>query len=248
VSRAVVIATGGTADGGREVLGLDVDDSEGGAFWTAFLRSLKAVGSPACSWSSPTPTPASSRPSWPVVDRCGTDPARTAGLPARAVGMSVVILALPIARCSRPLLFIQHLAMAVIAAKTVPLVVTRAWWWAWVAEDGGEGRAVATHTTNNRLELRAVLELLRGLDRSKSVIIQTDSAYVIGVFTHWLEAWRRKGMRTSRNAPVENPDLIEAIAQELDRRHVRFEKAPGHTGHRLRACQRESSAVGALGG
>jgi len=44
VSRAVVIATAVTADGGREVLGLDVGDSEDGAFWTAFLRSLKARG------------------------------------------------------------------------------------------------------------------------------------------------------------------------------------------------------------
>jgi len=44
VSRAVVIATGVCADGGREVLGLDVGDSEDGAFWTAFLRSLKARG------------------------------------------------------------------------------------------------------------------------------------------------------------------------------------------------------------
>ena len=44
VSRAVVIATGVTSDGGREVLGLDVGDSEDGAFWTAFLRSLKARG------------------------------------------------------------------------------------------------------------------------------------------------------------------------------------------------------------
>jgi putative transposase len=44
VSRAVVVATGVTADGGREVLGLDVGDSEDGAFWTAFLRSLKARG------------------------------------------------------------------------------------------------------------------------------------------------------------------------------------------------------------
>ena len=44
VSRAVVIATGVTCDGGREVLGLDVGDSEDGAFWTAFLRSLKARG------------------------------------------------------------------------------------------------------------------------------------------------------------------------------------------------------------
>jgi ribonuclease HI len=83
------------------------------------------------------------------------------------------------------------------------------------------------------MELRAVLELLRALDRSESVIIQTDSAYVVGVFTRWLEAWRRKGMRTSRNAPVENRNLIESIAKELDGRQVRFEKVPGHAGHWL---------------
>jgi putative transposase len=58
VSRAVVIATGVIVDGGQKVLGLDVGDSEDGAFWTAFLRSLKAVGWPASSSSSPTPTPA----------------------------------------------------------------------------------------------------------------------------------------------------------------------------------------------
>jgi ribonuclease HI len=83
------------------------------------------------------------------------------------------------------------------------------------------------------MELRAVLELLRAIDRSEPVIIQTDSAYVVGVFTQWLAAWRRKGMRTSRNVPVENRDLVEAIAQELDGRQVRFEKVPGHAGHRL---------------
>ena len=44
VSQAVVIATGVTGDGRREVLGFDVGDSEDGAFWTAFLRSLKARG------------------------------------------------------------------------------------------------------------------------------------------------------------------------------------------------------------
>jgi ribonuclease HI len=83
------------------------------------------------------------------------------------------------------------------------------------------------------MELRAVLELLRALDKSEPVVIQTDSAYVVGVFTQWLEGWRRKGMRTSRNAPVGNRDLIEAIAHELDGRQVRFEKVPGHAGHRL---------------
>ena len=51
--------------------------------------------------------------------------------------------------------------------------------WAWVTEDGREGGATATSTTNNRMELRAVLELLRAVDRSEPVVIQTDSAYVV---------------------------------------------------------------------
>jgi ribonuclease HI len=113
--------------------------------------------------------------------------------------------------------------------------------WAWVTEDGREGSAAATYTTNNRMELRAVLELLRAIDKSEMLVIQADSAYVIGVFTQWLEAWRRKGMRTSRNAPVENQDLIEAIAQELDGRQVRFEKVPGHAGHRLNTLANEKA-------
>jgi putative transposase len=74
VSRAVVIATGVTADGGREVLGLDVGDSEDGAFWTAFLRSLRARGLVVCSSSFPAPIPASPRPSAPSwLVRPGSD-------------------------------------------------------------------------------------------------------------------------------------------------------------------------------
>ena len=57
VSQAVVIATGVRADGWREVLGFAVGASEDGAFWTAFLRSLRPAGWAGCSWSSPTPTP-----------------------------------------------------------------------------------------------------------------------------------------------------------------------------------------------
>ncbi len=58
VSQAVVVATGVRGDGWREALGFAVGDSEDGAFWTAFLRSLKAPGLGGCSWSFPTPTPA----------------------------------------------------------------------------------------------------------------------------------------------------------------------------------------------
>ena len=56
VARAVVVATGVTANGGREVLGIDVGDSEDGAFWTAFFKGLRARGLRGWPWSSPTTT------------------------------------------------------------------------------------------------------------------------------------------------------------------------------------------------
>ena len=61
ISMAVVVATGITADGSREVLGLDVGDSEDETFWRGFLRSLKSAAWAGCSWSSPTSTPGWSR-------------------------------------------------------------------------------------------------------------------------------------------------------------------------------------------
>jgi putative transposase len=78
VSRAVVIATGVTVDGGREVLGLDVGDSEDGAFWTAFLRSLRARGLAGVQLVISDALPGSSRPSarsWLV--RPGSDAGAT---------------------------------------------------------------------------------------------------------------------------------------------------------------------------
>jgi ribonuclease HI len=83
------------------------------------------------------------------------------------------------------------------------------------------------------MELRAVLELLQATKPDEGLVIQTDSAYVIGVFTEWLPRWRERGMRTSARKPVENVDLIERIDAALANRTVRFEKVPAHAGHPL---------------
>jgi ribonuclease HI len=83
------------------------------------------------------------------------------------------------------------------------------------------------------MEMRAVLELLLAVDPGEALVIQTDSAYVIGVFTEWLPKWRERGMRTASRKPVENVDLIERIDQTLKGRDVRFEKVAGHAGHVL---------------
>jgi ribonuclease HI len=106
--------------------------------------------------------------------------------------------------------------------------------WAWVTEDGRESAMAARRTTNNRMELMAVLQLLEAIHGDEDpLIVQTDSAYVVGIFTEWLAGWRERGMRTSRKQPVGNVDLIDRIASALDGRDVRFEKVRGHAGHPL---------------
>lgn len=105
--------------------------------------------------------------------------------------------------------------------------------WGWITEDGRRGSAGARASTNNRMELRAVLELLRNTDPAEELVIQTDSAYVVGVFTQWLKTWRTNGMRKSSGKAVENIDLIDRIDTLLQDRNVRFEKVPGHAGHSL---------------
>lgn len=84
-------------------------------------------------------------------------------------------------------------------------------------------------TTNNRMELMAVLQGLKALKRPVEVEIYSDSAYVVNAFEHgWIERWQRNGWRTSRGTDVENRDLWEAILQEARRHKLRFIKVRGH--------------------
>ena len=105
--------------------------------------------------------------------------------------------------------------------------------WAWVTEDGRHACAGARHSTNNRMELRAVYELLRATSPDEPLTIQTDSVYVVNIFTKWLAGWRTRGMKTSSRKPVENTDLIEPIDSLLAGRQVTFEWVRGHAGHPL---------------
>lgn len=78
----------------------------------------------------------------------------------------------------------------------------------------------------------AVVELLRSVP-DESVLVQTDSQYVVRIFTEWLPVWRAKGMRTSKGKPVENSDLIEEIDRRLQARSLAWEWVRGHSGHDL---------------
>ena len=115
--------------------------------------------------------------------------------------------------------------------------------WAWTtgSTDASGGQRV---TTNPEMELRAILEALRA-HPDQPVAILTDSQYAIDCVTSWLARWRRNGWRTSARHPVKHQPIIEAIAEERDRRPVQLVKVPGHAGHPLneRADQLAAAAA-----
>jgi len=95
-----------------------------------------------------------------------------------------------------------------------------------VVELGG-GEA---HTTNNRMELGAVIAALRLVaERSDPVVVHTDSTYVIHGITQWIHGWRRKGWKTQQGGDVLNRELWEALAA-LAGRHVTWRHVRGHAG------------------
>jgi ribonuclease HI len=86
------------------------------------------------------------------------------------------------------------------------------------------------HTTNNRMELTAVIKALTTLSRPCAVVLHTDSQYVQKGISQWLQGWKRKGWKTT-TGPVKNVDLW----QELDRlnqyHQVQWLWVKGHDGH-----------------
>ena len=89
-------------------------------------------------------------------------------------------------------------------------------------------------TTNNRMELTAVLQGLRALRRPVAVTVVVDSSYVERGFTDgWVERWRRNGWRTAGRQPVKNRDLWEALAAEVARHRVSWRRVKGHAGNDL---------------
>lgn len=100
-----------------------------------------------------------------------------------------------------------------------------------------DGRALQTggsepQTTNNRMELRAAIEGMSLLSPHESVVVLSDSQYVVKGFTR-LAGWKRRGWRTQSGGPVKNRDLWEAVEREAARHaSVAFEWVRGHAGNR----------------
>ena len=85
-------------------------------------------------------------------------------------------------------------------------------------------------TTNNRMELSAVIEGLRALKRPCRVTLHVDSTYVMNGLTKWLPGWKRNGWLTGEKKPVKNKELWQALDTEVQRHHVTWVWVKGHAG------------------
>ena len=86
-------------------------------------------------------------------------------------------------------------------------------------------------TTNNRMELMAVIEGLRALKRSCVVDVTTDSQYVKNGITQWIHNWKRNGWRTAAKKPVKNDDLWRMLDEAVARHQISWHWVKGHAGH-----------------
>jgi len=86
-------------------------------------------------------------------------------------------------------------------------------------------------TTNNRMELVAVIRGLGALTRPASVTIHTDSRYVMDGITQWMKKWKQNGWKTSDKKPVKNEDLWRELDAQCARHDVHWRWVRGHSGH-----------------
>ena len=88
----------------------------------------------------------------------------------------------------------------------------------------------APATTNNRMELSGAIEALRALNKPCSVVLWTDSQYVMKGMTEWITGWKRKGWKTADNKPVKNADLWQRLELAAAEHQVDWRWVKGHAG------------------
>jgi len=86
-------------------------------------------------------------------------------------------------------------------------------------------------TTNNRMELMAVIQALEALKRQSNIILTVDSRYVQDGVERWMARWKRNGWMTKQGSPVKNQDLWRRLDQALAGHQVRWRWVRGHSGH-----------------
>ncbi len=86
-------------------------------------------------------------------------------------------------------------------------------------------------TTNNRMEMMAVIEALKALKKRSNVKLYTDSKYVMQGITEWMDGWKAKGWKTASKKPVKNKDLWLELDDGVQQHNVEFIWVKGHAGH-----------------
>lgn len=106
-------------------------------------------------------------------------------------------------------------------------------WGAWLSCNGKEKELFGgeADTTNNRMELTAVIRALEALKRSCTVDLHTDSKYVQQGITAWIHGWKKNGWRTSDKKPVKNDDLWKALDELAHQHQIKWHWVKGHAGH-----------------
>lgn len=94
-----------------------------------------------------------------------------------------------------------------------------------------EGVGGQRQTTNNRMELCAVIEGLKALKSPSVVDLYSDSQYVLNGLNEWLASWKKKGWKTAGKKPVKNQDLWQILDTLIQTHTIRFHWVRGHDGH-----------------
>jgi ribonuclease HI len=86
-------------------------------------------------------------------------------------------------------------------------------------------------TTNNRMELTAVIRGLEALKRPSRVRVYTDSLYVMKGISEWIRGWKKNGWKTADKKPVKNEDLWRELDEQAKKHEVEWNWVKGHAGH-----------------
>lgn len=94
-----------------------------------------------------------------------------------------------------------------------------------------EIKGFSKETTNNIMELTAVIKALETLNRSCKIIITTDSNYVKNGITDWINNWKKNGWKTAKKQPVKNKNLWIELDQLVSKHTIDWKWIKGHSGH-----------------
>ena len=86
-------------------------------------------------------------------------------------------------------------------------------------------------TTNNRMELMAIIQALEALKRPCQIELSTDSKYVMQGITQWIHNWKKNGWKTANKKPVKNVDLWQRLDDATQKHQIHWRWVKGHSGH-----------------